>query len=149
MPLQHTWLLEQFDAFVQSIVVPMQEPLGTQDGVIPRPAPAPAPAPPPPVRPAIKAVMLKAGVQHVIPLAHSGLPAVMLQGIAAGPLSLSVEVLVSALASLAGGVFEDELHATTSAKLTAAPTPSLICLMTRPPQILPDRQKPSPTERTS
>jgi hypothetical protein len=115
MPLQHTWLLEQFDAFEQSIVVPMQVPLGTQDGVIMRPPPAPAP--PPPVKLARRAAMLNGGVQHVIPLAHSGLPAVMPQGIAAGPLSLSVEVLASALASVAGGVFEDELHANTESHL--------------------------------
>jgi hypothetical protein len=77
--------------------------------------------------------MSRPGVQHVVPAAHNGLPAAVLQG-TAGALSATVGTLESAPAS-AGGLFDDddELHATASATPTTVPTLILTGLMTRPP----------------
>jgi hypothetical protein len=79
--------------------------------------------------------MLKPGVQQIIPAPHKGLPAVMLHGTGGGPLSTTGEALASSPASLEP-LFddEDELHATTSATLAAAPIPILMYFMTRPPK---------------
>ena len=111
---------------MQSIVVPLHEPVGTQEGVGIKFARLAAP---PPVNTLARLARSRPGVQHVIPVPHSGLPAVMLQGTDGGPLSVTVEVLESTPAS-AGALFDDELHATASVTPTTVPTPILKCLMT-------------------
>ena len=153
MPLQQTWPPEQLDALEHAIVVPVQEPIGTHEGVMAAnglPAPA-APAPPPPMKAPSRLPMLKPGVQQVIPAPQRGLPAVMLHGTGGGPLSRGgVEPLASFPASLEP-VFdgEDELHATTSATLAAAPIPILMYFMTRPPKPDGARRQASHSQRSA